>query len=65
MVLSDAEKLDIAGSLACLTHLVVVPRQGEGQMVMQHPAKKLLAKAGVHLEVKMHQKVLGEGETSL
>ena len=65
MVLSDAEKLGIAETLACLMHLVVVPRQDEGRMEMQHPAKRLLAEACVHLVVMIHQKVLGEGETSL
>ena len=64
MVQSDEGKLGNADSLASLTHLVVVPTQDEGRMVMQHPARRRLAGAYVHLVVKMHQKASGEGGTS-
>jgi hypothetical protein len=64
MVLFDEGKQDIAGFLASRTHLAVVPRQDEGRMEMQHPARKRLSTGDVHLVVKRHLTALGEDGTS-
>lgn len=64
MVLFDKGKQEIAGFLAFQTHLVVVPRLGEGRMEMQHPARKRLSTEDVHLVVERHLTALGEDGTS-
>lgn len=63
MALSDEERQDIAGSLAFLMHLVVVPRQGEGQRVKQHPARRRLVGEDIHLVGRMSLMALDEDET--
>lgn len=63
MVLSGAEKLGTADSLACLRRLVAVPKQAEDQKEMQRLAKKHPARADVHFVVMTDLKVLDEGGT--
>lgn len=64
MVPSDVGRLDNAVFLGFPMHLIVVPRQDEGQKEMQHPARRRLAKTNVHPVVTMHQKALDEDGTS-
>jgi hypothetical protein len=65
-VLSDEGKLGTPAVLAFLTHLAVVPRQDEGRMGRQRPARKRLAEVDAHLDLvtQRQRKALGEDETS-
>jgi hypothetical protein len=64
MVLSDEGKQDIAGFVASLMHLVVVPRQDEGRTETRHPARRRLGEEDVHLGDTMHLRALDEDEIS-
>ena len=65
-MLSDEGKLGTPAVLAFLMHLIVVPRQDEGRMETQRPARRRLAEADARLDLVMqkHWKALGEDGTS-
>lgn len=65
MVQSDEGRLGIAVLLAFLMHQVAVPRQDEGRMGMQHPARRHLSGEGDHPEEETLQMASDEDGTSL